>query len=276
MKKILVFTLCLFAVWNVLLAAIDPAPYALNQWQNNIVATQTYLYQKDIPDTVIIGSSLSQRLITDSLPGYYNLALAGLGPLDGLKVITRLNKYPRVVLIEINLILRIESVDYNKQCLTPSSYYLNKYVPSFKEGMQPFNLAYSSLRSFLKQNESGDQQPKLDSATFAKTLKMVQGEMMIDQDTALVNNQLSSMENYIRTLEQSNVKVIFYEMPLHSSLYNLSLPNLIRSSVISRFPHTVLIPSPTDNIFKTQDAQHLDKESAVRYLKYLRERLRGT
>src|SRR5690349_5473276 len=92
---------------HALVARMDVLPAKQYSFQDNIVKAQGFMYG-ETEKNVVVGSSLSEKLAMDSLPGFYNLSFVGLSIFDGLHLIVSNNKYPRNILIETNLILRPE------------------------------------------------------------------------------------------------------------------------------------------------------------------------
>ncbi len=73
----------------------------------NTVKAEEYLYEAASHyDTLIVGSSMSERLLTDSLGhDYYNLAFAGLSSQVGLTLIQHSGHWPRLIFVETNTLL---------------------------------------------------------------------------------------------------------------------------------------------------------------------------
>jgi hypothetical protein len=80
-----------------------PVVRSQNTWEMNHAAAEAVLDSPVTPETVIVGSSLTQRFPKDVLgPGVANMAMIGDGALTGLEVIDRAAIKPRLVLIESN------------------------------------------------------------------------------------------------------------------------------------------------------------------------------
>jgi hypothetical protein len=118
--------------------------------QRNIVKAEEYLYEASNRfDTVLIGSSVSERLIMDSLPGgCYNLAMAGLSSLDGLQLIKQTAHWPRLIYIELNTLDRGETSDVLEGFNHPRRQFLNQLFPFLRQKYQPVGVVKSLLRDW--------------------------------------------------------------------------------------------------------------------------------
>src|SRR5664279_3530391 len=78
-----------------------------NDKSTNIISTQNFLYnfseQELSEDTVIVGTSVSRKLITDSLGKHFiSLAFNAWNTYDGLELLRLSGKKPACLLIETN------------------------------------------------------------------------------------------------------------------------------------------------------------------------------
>ena len=101
-KKSIFVALLLFALWTAFLMLKPNASVSQHVWQENIITTEEYLYDVDFVPNVILGSSLSERIIIDSLSDFFSLAFGGQSIYDGLEILTQKDKLPKRVFIEIN------------------------------------------------------------------------------------------------------------------------------------------------------------------------------
>ena len=70
-----------------------------HQWQDNVNKAQQYVYEKS-RDTVMVGTSLSSRIIADSIPMVTSLSFGGCSVEDGLMIILYKGYTPKFILIE--------------------------------------------------------------------------------------------------------------------------------------------------------------------------------
>ena len=78
---------------------------ATHQWQDNVLKAQQFMYA-EMSDTVMVGTSLSARIIRDSIPFVKSVSFGGCAVEDGLKIILSKGNAPKYVLVETNLLLR--------------------------------------------------------------------------------------------------------------------------------------------------------------------------
>src|SRR3954463_7333081 len=108
-KKSFILSLLLVAGYSMLLAYRNPTMSVSNhQWQDNSIKAQNFLYKEHKFERVIVGSSLSSRLVMDSLPHYSNLCFAGMSVFEGLKLLSVDKELPVFVFIEMNAIFNAE------------------------------------------------------------------------------------------------------------------------------------------------------------------------
>ena len=74
--------------YSLLLKCLPQLSASQHQWQSNLIKAEKYLYDDHQPaKNAIVGSSVSERLVMESMPGFENLAFSGLGVLDGLDLL---------------------------------------------------------------------------------------------------------------------------------------------------------------------------------------------
>ena len=105
-KKSIILCISLFLIYTLFIYFLAPKWWTASQhqWQENIVKAQQFSYNKETFQNIIVGSSLSSRLIMDSIPETYNLSFAGQSIFDGLNIVCNSNKSIKNVFIEINLL----------------------------------------------------------------------------------------------------------------------------------------------------------------------------
>jgi hypothetical protein len=127
-----------------------PAQLAETNYQSNLIRLQAFLFDQE-PRSVLVGSSLSGRL----LPGYFqgtelaplaNLGLDGSNPRFGLEIVAQ--RPPRLVLIEENMLLR--ALDANDQLLEQATrsrlFRLSRSLPFLRARARPSSMLYSWLK----------------------------------------------------------------------------------------------------------------------------------
>ncbi len=75
-KKSFLSFLVMFGIHAVVTYLLPSLGMATNQWQDNMVKAQHFLYDEDA-DTAMIGTSLSARILPDSIPSVRSVAFGG-------------------------------------------------------------------------------------------------------------------------------------------------------------------------------------------------------
>ena len=87
-KSIICFVI--FAILHLCIVLFNPSVgMATHQWQDNVLKAQQFLYAEKA-DTVMVGTSLSARIIRDSIPFVKSVSFGGCSVEDGLKIIISL------------------------------------------------------------------------------------------------------------------------------------------------------------------------------------------
>jgi hypothetical protein len=285
-KKSLLFALILFISYTLFVLFLAPKWWnaSQHQWQDNLIKAQHYIYSdSDSITNVILGSSLSCRLITDSLPQTYNLSFSGQSIYDGLFIVTHKEELPKHVFIEMNVALRTGSDDFTSSLYTPVMSYLKRIFPSLRADQQPIGIigrltAYFYRTKIAKQYHDQSAQVKTTKVTddlFNKMLKIQIKDYSVHPDSALMNSCFEKLKEYVSILEKKGVKIVFFEIPVNNELKELPKAVAIRERFYHDFPPTTYsYIKPPDTIFyKTTDGQHLSGSEALDYTLFFRNRI---
>ncbi|MEP0265533.1 hypothetical protein [Dokdonia sp.] len=288
-KKTILTSIVLFSIWSIILYAYPNLSVSQHQWQDNYIRAEKYLYASDEIENVIIGSSLSTRIIMDSLPTFYNLSFGGQSTFDGLKVITTKANSPNNVFIEINVLYKEENKTFTRSLTSQVPYMTKKKFLAFRSDKQPLAIFgdriiqpfasrvhrlirkgyYKTFDNSISFNKSSD------SSLFEK-MKALQ----VERNTQLLSNEkitllIDNLRFAVRNLEKKNINVIFFEMPVNIEIHNLSKPNQIRSLIQKSFPNHIFIAAPRDlEKYKTSDGIHLPRDEAALYTDYLKKEIK--
>jgi hypothetical protein len=249
-----------------------------HQWQDNIIKAQTFVYERtDTNRNVIVGSSLSCRIIMDSLVGYTNLSLAGQSIFDGLNIVDHKEKMPQKIFIETNVVMRGLDEGFNNSLFNPFFFQVRKYVPSLRDGRQPIAVAGIRATNIISRIISKVKPTKtvaVNGVSNQESDKLF--NKLLNDEIAYYSEppkpeKLKQVFDLLKTavdkLEKKGVKIVFFEMPVNKSLCNLPLANSIRKNFELYFPaskHSYM-PMPDCSPYKTTDGIHFNKEDAVRY-----------
>lgn len=240
------------------------------QNQENVIKIQHFLYNEKPLRAIVVGTSLSAKLSTDSLEGVYNLSMAGLSVLDGLHILFLRNEIPPVVFIETNYFFKAESKDFTSQFDSKASNYIKSKLPALQDENQPAGIVKHYLRKPEPKTGIPQNDQPLSDDVFGKLL-MMQQETYKQPDTTRIRQSLQVLETSVQEIIKRGSTVCFFEMPVHPALDTLPLSEMIRSTIKRTFPQIHYIEKPSGITFNTTDGIHLDKVGIWQYSQYFRE-----
>lgn len=286
-RKAFLTMLILFAGYTVFVGRFAPTWWhaSQHQWQDNVIKAETFVYAShDTFKNLIVGSSLSCRLIMAGLPGTYNLSFGGQSVFDGLRILSQKPNPPKNVFIETNMALRPESVDFTDGVFSPVMYYPRMYLPSLRRDVQPIaGLGVFSVKVINKVSSKltspAPNRPVITPGAsedfFQKNFGIQVKNFSQPPSQKDMTVAFTKLKNYVDDLRSKGVSVVFFEMPVHPEVQNSPLADTLRKAFTTHFPRTQYrhIPPPEGIAFKTSDGIHLGFEEACRYTDYFREQM---
>ena len=243
--------------------------------QRNIVKAEDFLYeQSQQADTLIVGSSMSTRLLVDSLPGhYYNLAFEGLSSVDGLRLIARTNLIPRLLLIEINTLDREPDTMFIAKLEKPFLGSIRAFFPFTRVKYQPVGVFKSIVRDAYVPAPVTE---AIDTALITKIIgeRLTLMNAISSQQDRNLMRAVATVSAYTETLRGKGTRVIFFEVPMDSRVRRTAICRRIRELVRLKFPvaNYECINFPSDT-YQTTDGIHLPRTESLRYTSYLGQQL---
>ena len=272
MVKKSLFWFVLFLLGYSLFIAVYPNKgVGTHQWQENQIKVHKYLYGGQI-DSVIVGTSLSARILADSIPSICSCAFSGCVVEDGLRIILSQQKTPKYVFIETNYSLRSSNGDIVKTNIHGVLPFLRKFIPALREQNAPIcvfgswcmpdALAPSAVVELNRLNEN-----------IGKRLNEDLSKRLSDAQLA---ERLAIIKQLVNLLEKRGATIVFFEMPLNKRLIHAESNNQTRQAIRRSFPdsHYVFIPTDTST-YITSDGEHLDREGQRRYSHFFKEHLKN-
>lgn len=242
--------------------------------QRNTVKGEEFLYENGAQaDTIIVGSSMSNRLLFDSLPGhaghYYNLSLEGMASVDGLHLIAHSGYRPKLVLIEINTMDRSPDTAFFAQFVKPGWSQIRRHIPFMRLRYQPVGVVKALLRDW----RGGASDQLVETVDTSFVTKLVQQRLSQTNDVAQNRDlqiTINAAVKYIQPLRQQGTQLIFFEMPTDPRIRKTNISTRLRELVSQTFPDSVYrhIPFP-DEFYQTTDGVHLPRYECVGYSGYL-------
>lgn len=127
------------------------AELAETNFQHNLIRLQNFFFAAP-PRAVLVGSSLSGRLLASYFDGtpiapVANLGLDSSGPAFGLEVV--LKRPPRMVIIEENLLLNPPNLNEDAMVEAMQSLHFQsaKYLPMLRANSRPSSILYTWVKS---------------------------------------------------------------------------------------------------------------------------------
>lgn len=275
--KALIAFFGLFAAYTGLMVVCPGINVSQNQNQTNYIKAEEYLYSAHTAHSItVVGTSLSARLIADSLPGFYNLAFGGMSVIDGLTIVEHSTRKPRMLLIETNLFWKSGSARFLEPLFNPVNYYLKKYLLSFRSDKQPIALATAGLiraTRGLKVRKAGasDRVTSKEIPFQQKVFNERVAEYTKLPDSVAVSSGIEMLKTEIAALKKAGVEIVFIEMPINEELTRSTRHQYLSRAFRAAFPTSLYTYVPKRNWgFKTTDGIHLTGREAQAFSGFLR------
>jgi hypothetical protein len=276
-KKTFLTAIALFILYSVFVIFFAPEWWraSQHQWQINVTKAQNFLYDdSDTFQNVIVGSSLSCRLITDDLPNTYNLSFSGLSIFDGLYILTHKSKLPKNIFIEMNVVLHPETKEFTESLTSPVLYYPRKIIPSLREDKQPIavlgNILGRNLERVLPPPILSESETSDGTSLFSKMLNLYIKGYSQEPSKESLDKSFNTLKKYITKIESNDVNIIFFEIPVNKQLENLPRAKIIRETFYKYFPKFKYKYTSLPDAFEceTTDGIHLNGDEALKYTNY--------
>lgn len=272
MIKKSVFCFILLAILHLCFVLSNPSiGMATHQWQDNMLKAQQFMYA-ETSDTVMVGTSLSGRIIRDSIPFVKSVSFGGCAVEDGLKIILSKGKVPKYVLVETNLLLKKgnpELVSRITKGIVPE---IRRWIPSLREQYEPICLFASMMMSLASINpQAGMSTVNLNLLNESINRRLEDDKLIPDEE---VKSRLQDVKKLIVELEEKGSRFVFFEMPVNERLLHLKGYEQIREIMQKEFPANkyTYLPSDTSK-YLTTDGEHLDFDGQQRFSHYFRRLL---
>lgn len=268
-KKSIICFLILFIIHALFVKIFPNIGMATNQRQDNILKAQQAFYAEDL-DMAIVGTSLANRIIRDSIPNIQSLAFVGCSVEDGLQILRNRHNVPKYVFVEINLILRggrKELVNGTTNGIIPR---IKEWIPSLREQYEPICILASTIIGTSKMNTQAGMAVIDNDRLNSQVEGLLKDDKPLEED--FVKKRMSEIKSLISELEAKGTKFVFFEMPINYRLTHLKSLDQIREFVRKDFPEDTYdyLTSDTSK-YMTTDGQHLDLEGQKKYTQFFRK-----
>lgn len=264
------------AAYSVLIAVVRPELVVSYDAQTRNRAIAERYVDRATPDVVMVGSSIaaifSRELMREDSLGsdIYNLAFVGGHTATGLDIVLRKPRWPRVVLIEMNVMDRGADPQFARDRFAEPWWTIRTTVPAFRLENRPLDLGIVALWQFtrdrvLRRSASPDV-PARNPATF------VDDREPDDSYRALVADSLRTIAEQVAKLRAHGVKIALIRFPAHSAIEASPRVHHMWSEAYRVFPRGAYdwVEFDKSGAYDTPDGIHLSIESARRVAVELR------
>lgn len=282
-KKSIIVAIILLASYEVILRiSVLPWDSSQNDKSANLITAQDYLYNfsaKEIStDTVILGTSISRKLITQALGDHFiNLSFNAWTAYDGFGVIKSSRSQPACILIETNYLKSTVVQPELAGILEPISYYSAKILKSMRIANQPAGLLLGWGKSRMQtQIEALRDKKREDTVLYHLNLRQYIKEMNEKTPDSILAKRFSILKTMVEEFKKKQTTLIFYEVPIDPELQNTNSMTEFRKYFDLYFPRNEYkhISLPEKNNYVYSDGIHLTRGSALAYTLYLKNELK--
>lgn len=261
LNKSIICFLFIALCYSLLIALVPNRGIGTHQWQENQIRAHQFLYEK-ISDTVIVGTSLSARILLDSLKTVSSCAFSACVVEDGLRLILSKEETPRYVLIETNYMLRPSNGEILKANTQGPLPVLRRFIPLLREQNSPICLlGYCCLQGALVPSETID----MDRLQKNITNRISEDNTHILNEKQL-EERIQTIKSLVSKIEARGAKIVLFEMPLNDNLRHVSSNEQTRQAVVGIFPQNKYVYLPNDtSSYLTNDGEHLDAVGQRRF-----------
>ena len=269
MIKKSIICLIVLAVLHFCLVLANPSiGMATHQWQDNVLKAQQFLYDGKT-NTVMVGTSLSGRIIRDSIPFVKSVSFGGCSVEDGLKIILSKKDAPKLVLVETNFMLNDGNAELVSKLTNGINPVIRRWIPSLREQYEPICIFASlMMRSTGINPQAG--MAKVDMNLLNESInRHIEEDRLIPEDQ--VKSRGMAIKALISELEKKGTRFVFFEMPVNEKLLHLKKSDQMRNFLKKEFSSSKYLYLPFDTTkYLTTDGIHLDFEGQQRFSHYFR------
>lgn len=276
-KKTFLVVLVLLTGYS-LLVPVLPGGKSLTQWQSNIVKAQRFLLDNQgMYDHVLVGSSLANRINTDSLPGFFNLGLDGLSIYDGLAVINEATSLPGTIYLEMNNVLRKTDERFIHAIRQDFWFDLKRRLPVLREEFKPMVVLVTYIQSCclfqVPDQRKSREGKKEDKVLFDRVMSQhIQRNMKLPPGDLLSSN-FTRLKKQVSGLQSRGTDFFFFIMPVDRRISELPRQRVVKQYGLYYFPESDYrwIFPLSGKEYKTTDGMHLNDRSSREFTAYFRK-----
>lgn len=229
---------------------------------------EAYLYNKYLPDQVIVGSGLVAGLEkTQPFSEFFTLSWPYYGSCAAIEVIALSKRIPRILLVEINFIFKGCETELTAHIFR-RRFWHPKFLMNFLRHKYWLVQLFKKFENDARKNLDPtleNQSPDLSSLDFFRAAY----DVMPSPEP--FKNNLIALKKNIDEIESQGCQIIFFEMPMEKSLTHARLFCFQRVQLKNIFGSGAgqWIELDESQDYSTTDCLHLTGESFLRYAQYL-------
>lgn len=267
-----VYFLLLLAGYSLVL----PAPErvlpdgVLTIFQTHRVKAEDFLLRDDVPQAILVGSSLSAVLPGAALPGVYNLAFSGGSASTGLRLIEARGKIPKMLFIEVNMLTRPADENLLAEVLNAATLSRQRWCAACLTRNQPLTVVLSYL-SWWRLKEPDEQALTGVPVAAPRTVAHSEALLAANLESAGKSVTAGAMDHLftdlvprLERLRGAGTRIVFVDMPLHPRIAGAAYNQSTLAAVQARFPqHAWEWLRFQDREYRTGDGMHLQYPDAL-------------
>lgn len=251
--------------------------------QGNFVRAQRFVHERRNYQILFCGSSLTfaceRFMVREDSDEIGCLALVALGARDGLEMIERTGKRPRLLLLEINHFDRAPNRVFLEELLRPGVYHLRGTFSALRHGYQPGNLLIPWLQRGCRPEPAPVPQeplPRAPEDEIPPTEPSRRSPAEVEEVFRAGIRELPGLYQRTEKLRAAGVRIGFYEIPEHPDVRGSAAMQKLRDAVSAQFPEAdygALIRD-TQNVYYT-DSEHLRDRDGRAFAYFLLQQARA-
>lgn len=272
---VLASAVLLLMLYCAIIEIVKPQVFeGLSQWSQNKIRAQRYVYAEEIPQAVIVGSSLTNRLQDFYLGnGIFNMSLQGSGPLTGLMVIQHVNMKPHQVIVEANYIYRGVDRSFLNNLFSNPLHELRKKIRAFRHEYKPLNIIISACMKVFEKTEHEKLNKRDNPDIFKNAMEQNIAREADFPEQEQLENDIQILKGIVTNLRADGVQVIFLRMAVHPDIAQAKATKITIERMKSEFPPHEYPWVEVDNNYATTDGLHLSYRAAMIVASIVRRRI---
>jgi len=267
---------CMLAVYTTLLHFLPLHSHLpLHVQQGKHLVAENYLYENNQKlDVVIVGSSMAERLEESMLkPSVLNLAISGDRSTTGLSLLKLNGKYPKVLLIEVNILTRQEDTLFLNSYQSSLVQNLKQTLPFLQERNQLLTRTLNGIHAI---HPLVKKKPIVSSAVLSSVQN---NHLALQNDTSqykMIRQNVNELRDMVSEFSNKGIKIILFRMPLEKQTQQIldkskrvQFEREQLTNKLLNLPNVRMIPDDIVHEYHTTDGVHLIADDAQYFADYL-------